>query len=688
MRQLQLWLVMTAVGALAMTALAAGGALPGVVCNVKVLSDKVPDVSSVEAWKKSFIDDKASNQDKAIALWRSVITFQYQDAPPSEFLQHEDLVYDPIKMLNVYGYAMCSPHSAHMEALGRFLGFKARGWAVNHHSINEFFYDNAWHHFDSSLMCYFLKDDGTVPGIEELTAAVKEFYAAHPDIDKADAAGRDKLLRAFEMADGRTGWKKGPKLIASSPSLNAKGWWPAGTHGWYATMQCFDGTAGPKQKAYNYEYCASMGYQVNLQLRKGERITRNWSNEAQHINMEVDATGKIAMDAKTGKPKTPPGCMEDKDGFFKNNQAFCDKLDPKHPNLTNGRVGNGKIEYDVPLADGSFRAAALTADNLASKSEGAAMTLTAKDASKPGVLVIRMPSSYVYLGGAVTAKAMVGEGGSVDVELSDNNGLDWKKVEAISASGDKTIDLRKFIMRRYDYRLRLTLNGKGTGLDGLKIANDIQHSQRPLPALDAGDNAITFSAGSQESTITAEANNKADHGDKQVTYKDFHPTIESLNETLTVKGKEGSLTVPIATPGEMTRVRACACFRGWSDDDTWQVQVSFDGGKTFKKACDPVGQQCGRQFYVTVGDVPAGTKQALVKFVGQNKSGNILGSFRVDADYKDASLGFAPVKVTYVWEENGVEKKDEHVAKQATEAYTIKCAAKPKMKSIILERAD
>ena len=37
----------------------------GVVCHVKVLSDKVPDVSSLEAWKKSYIKEGMSDKEKA-----------------------------------------------------------------------------------------------------------------------------------------------------------------------------------------------------------------------------------------------------------------------------------------------------------------------------------------------------------------------------------------------------------------------------------------------------------------------------------------------------------------------------------------------------------------------------------------------------------------------------------------------
>ena len=39
--------------------------------------------------------------------------------------------------------------------------------------------------------------------------------------------------------------------------------------------------------------------------------------------------------------------------------------------------------------------------------------------------------------------------------------------------------------------------------------------------------------------------------------------------------------------------------------------------------------------------------------------------------------GFAPVKVTYVWEEGGQEKQDAHLAQKPEETYTIRCATRP-----------
>src|SRR5262249_18618156 len=152
----------------------------------------------------------------------------------------------------------------------------------------------------------------------------------------------------------------------------------------------------------------SQGYEVNIQLRPGERLTRNWSNKGLHINMEGDGGAPGCLNARAGDPAL----------------AYSVNL---FGDLAPGRIGNGALEYNVPLKSGEFRAGALTAENLACNSEdhaGPAVHVT--DAAQPATLIIRMPSSYVYLGGTAHVKATIGTGGEVAIFLSDNNGLDWK----------------------------------------------------------------------------------------------------------------------------------------------------------------------------------------------------------------------------------------------------------------------
>src|SRR5688572_2312185 len=221
-----------------------------VVSGVKVTTDKVADVSSHEAWKASFIKPGMSDEEKAMAAWRTVTSFQHQDAPPVEFLTNEDTVCDPIKMFNVYGYGFCSMASAHVKSLSRYVGLEGRGWGINSHSVCEIKWNGAWHLLDASLINYFKKPDGSIASVEELIAATNEWYAKNPGYK-----GNGEKITQFHREGGWQGWKKGPELLKNAPTADDTGWWPARTHGWYATMQEYDGTGGGQGgKAFLYEY--------------------------------------------------------------------------------------------------------------------------------------------------------------------------------------------------------------------------------------------------------------------------------------------------------------------------------------------------------------------------------------------------------------------------------------------------
>jgi hypothetical protein len=625
------------------------GESPGVVSHIKVLSDKVPDVSSMEAWKKSFIKDGMTDEQKAMTIWENVYRFRHQDAPPNEYLLNEGNVHDVIKTMNVYGYGMCCCASANVECLARYVGLQARGRIITAHSVPEVFWDGKWRLLDSSLICYFPGADGKQLGVDELIAGLEDWYGKNPGYK-----GNDRKLMEF-MRGG--GWRKGPEVFAKCPTYDDNGWFPAATHGWYSTM----GEYVCKPNVI-YEYGYSQGYQVNVQLRPGERLTRNWSNKGLHVNM----------------PKDTPGCIKGVPG--QNDMRYT----PKHGDIAPGRIGNGTHEYDVPLASGAFRSGALLVENLDDGPQGPRV----KDAAQPGTIIVRMPSSYVYLSGEAAVKAVVGDGGEIAVALSDNNGLDWKDVTKITASGESKLDLKALVFRRYDYRLKFVLKGKGTGLDALKITHDIQCSQRALPALGQGANTITFSAGPQEGTVTIEGSSEQGHKGKNALLADFHPQLNSVDpQFLRVKGK-GDVTFSIVTPADMTRLRFGSFYRARDAKDGWDYQVSFDGGKTFKTVDRGAGPWQGCCKYVEVPDVPAGTRAAQVRFAGVERNTTCMFSARIDADYKEPNGGFRPVKVTYVWDENGAEKKDVHVAQKPEETYTINCAAKPTMKSIVMELAQ
>ena len=170
------------------------------------------------------------------------------------------------------------------------------------------------------------------------------------------------------------GWKTGPEILLRNPYYDDNGWLPCAEFAWGDTMLQF------ARINNEWQSCYSMGYRVNVQLRQGERLTRNWFNKGLHVNMDGGGDAG-SLKAKIGE------------GSFRHL--------PRWGDIAPGRVGNGSLVYDVPLANGAFRGGALAAVNLASNSEDhAGPAVHVKDREEPGASsIIRMPSSYVYLDG-------------------------------------------------------------------------------------------------------------------------------------------------------------------------------------------------------------------------------------------------------------------------------------------------
>jgi hypothetical protein len=142
------------------------------------------------------------------------------------------------------------------------------------------------------------------------------------------------------------------------------------------------------------------------------------------------------------------------------------------------------------------------------------------------------------------------------------------------------------------------------------------------------------------------------------------------------------------TPGEIARVRMSTQYRARDVKDGYEIQASYDDGKTYAKVEDLAGPTPGLTRYITFSDIPAGTKAVKYKFIGRQRNTTCMFDLRFDADYKEPAGGFRPVKITYTWEENGQQKQDVHVCKSPTETYKINCATAPLMKSIVLELAQ
>ncbi|MBI3855208.1 MAG: hypothetical protein HY293_05910, partial [Planctomycetes bacterium] len=216
-----------------------------------------------------------------------------------------------------------------------------------------------------------------------------------------------------------------------------------------------------------------------------------------------------------------------------------------------------------------------------------------------------------------------------------------------------------------------------------------QNSQRALPAFAAGKNTLTFSAGPAENTITVEGCVSPEAKGKNLQVADFHPEVNGFEANWFIGGSgKGDVTFPVSTPGDLLRLRFGSQFRARDARDGLDYQVSLDGGKTWKTAGRAPGPTPGDCLYVTFADVPPGTREAKVRYSGTSRNATGFLNFRIDADYKEPAGGFRPVKVTYRWDEEGKAKEQVFLAKKPEETWTVSCAAKPLMKSIVMELAE
>jgi len=121
-----------------------------------IVSEHVPDFSTLENLVRSPRFAGKAGQDLAIALWQLLVDrdlgiFHY--FPAQEMFWGKD-VFDPLKVLNVYGFTICHVHANVLAMLYAAAGFPARIAHITGHEGTEVFYEGAWHYFDADIQMF------------------------------------------------------------------------------------------------------------------------------------------------------------------------------------------------------------------------------------------------------------------------------------------------------------------------------------------------------------------------------------------------------------------------------------------------------------------------------------------------------------------------------------------------------
>ncbi|BCS31655.1 hypothetical protein TBR22_A08580 [Luteitalea sp. TBR-22] len=126
----------------------------------------------------------ASEEATARALWQFVRRETFSWDMPSLWTSEGT---DPVKLLGVYGYGLCTQRALALSALWRAAGLQVRFWqglGDSEHDVPEVWFDGRWHLLDADRDALFLlPDNRTIAGIDDLRADPSLVLRAGPGFE-------------------------------------------------------------------------------------------------------------------------------------------------------------------------------------------------------------------------------------------------------------------------------------------------------------------------------------------------------------------------------------------------------------------------------------------------------------------------------------------------------------------------
>lgn len=444
------------------TAEAADGDRPSILRGGRVIAAGRVDTTSIDSILAGILRPGMDAAAKAVAIYDFVRQALFHWPAPREGAHPDDhvrgVVYDPIRLLNVYGYGYCFQNRAVLEALWQAAGLRTRGAGLGGHAVAEVHYDGAWHWFDADAQGFCRLDDGTVASLEQVAADVDGLLVHQRRPSDPFFPGR---------ADPRMPYECGAVLAAYLADFDVE---------------------RPQGHQFYQHADLTVGHRMDCRLLPGMRLERRYAGDGRwQVFHQIQAE-------------------EYRLGY----------ADPHRGPLEHGgerRYGNGELLYQPDLSDRSdeFIHGVDSRANLAAGPQGVERI----DPECPGSCVFRIDLPWVIAGwrpscvddarppvGAVVLEAEFERESACAsqlVECSVDDGRSWQRAWQAERLGVQRcrVDLSALTAGRYGYLLRVTL-GEGDGVSRLRrlgLRTAFQHAPASLPPLTAGTNRMRFVPG-------------------------------------------------------------------------------------------------------------------------------------------------------------------------------------------------
>lgn len=442
---------------------AADGDRPSILRGGRVIAAGRVDTTSIDSILAGILRPGMDAAAKAVAIYDFVRQALFHWPAPREGVHPDDhvrgVVYDPIRLLNVYGYGYCFQNRAVLEALWQAAGLRTRGAGLGGHAVAEVHYDGAWHWFDADGQGFCRLEDGTVASLAQIAADVDGLLVNQRQPSDPFFPGR---------ADPRMPYECGAVLTAYLADFDVE-----------------------RPRAYQFYQHADLtvGHRMDCRLLPGMRLERRYTGDGRwQVFHRIQAE-------------------EYRLGY----------ADPHRGPREHGgerSYGNGELLYQPDLSDRSdeFIHGVDGRANLAAGPQGVERI----DPDRPGSCVFRIDLPWVIAGwrpscvddtrspvGAVVLEAEFERDSACAsqlVECSVDDGRSWQRAWLAERLGVQRcrVDLSDLTAGRYGYLLRVTLGGEGNGVSRLRrlgLRTAFQHAPASLPPLTAGTNRMRFVPG-------------------------------------------------------------------------------------------------------------------------------------------------------------------------------------------------
>lgn len=468
----------------ALTAPLAAATQAGQIVAPRVTTDRSVDCHSLKSIVADVCTPTMSAQEKAIALFGFVRRLMYHYPQRSERLDPKDDL-DALRLLNTYGYSLCSQQAIVLVDLWRTAGIRSIVWGVPGHATAQAQYGGAQHWFDPLIGAYVYRRDGkTVASLRDiakdpavLTKAAEEGRASPAFVpcrtvlrDDAARFARDKphyVTECAELVDDVT-------FMAARAGEAKKCW-------------------GPNPQRYD----------PDVALRRGESVLFLWRNLPGEFNCKTTPPGVPCRKDVVPHGQLPPHHFcgvgaEKRDGA---NARYWLPYVKAMAGVRTGRYyANGRHTYWPSLArepaKGDF------AQNTFDWTPEGRLSprLRVRRAGTPAALVCRMRTPHVYTSAVVTVEFARARRSDVSrLYVSRDGKTGWRKVYDAGRAGagrlPATVRLRDEIVGLRDLWLKVECRTSGdaaaAGLNTLKFEAVFQHNMFARPYLCGGANRVS-----------------------------------------------------------------------------------------------------------------------------------------------------------------------------------------------------